>query len=257
MPESNLDILKSAAIRAGDIAMRYWRNAPKTWEKADQQGPVTEADLAVNEMLQDTLCGVRPSFGWLSEETEDDTGRLDAETLFIIDPIDGTRAFVQGERTFAHSLAIARNGRVTDAVVYLPIREKMYSATLGEGSFLNDTPIQVGARSDLSGSDILAARPVLAPEVWKDAPPTVNRHHRTSLAYRLCLVAEGRFDGMLTIRNSWDWDIAAGALILSEAGAIVSDRLSNPLVFNTPAPMSKGVIAANAQIHEQLATQLK
>jgi voltage-gated potassium channel Kch len=120
LPAHDLALLTEAALKAGEIAMRFWKRSPKSWDKGGGHGPVTEADLDVNEMLAAKLLAARPDYGWLSEETEDGAARLAAERVFIIDPIDGTRAFMAGEDTFAHSLAVAEHGRVTAAVVYLP-----------------------------------------------------------------------------------------------------------------------------------------
>ncbi|TAG15735.1 MAG: 3'(2'),5'-bisphosphate nucleotidase CysQ, partial [Rhodobacterales bacterium] len=126
----DLALLTEAAREAGRIALRYWRREPKVWDKGGDHGPVTEADLAVNDMLKLMLLSARPDYGWLSEETPDDAARLSAETVFIIDPIDGTRAFVAGEETFAHSLAVAHQGKVTAGVVFLPALDKIYTASL-------------------------------------------------------------------------------------------------------------------------------
>lgn len=256
MPESDLDLLTDAAHAAGHIAAKYWRNSMRCWDKPDNQGPVTEADIEIDTMLRETLLAARPDYGWLSEESVDNLDRLGTRRAFVVDPIDGTRAFMNGDRTFAHSLAIVENGIVQTALIFLPLRDKLYSATLGGGAFLNDVQIQVGSQSQLDGADILVPRPALEPQFWQGPVPKVQRHLRPSLAYRLCLVAEGRFDGMLTIRDSWDWDIAAGALILSEAGAIITDRGGAPLKFNTRHPASQGVVAGSPMVHQEIVARL-
>ncbi|MFM7446032.1 MAG: inositol monophosphatase family protein, partial [Tabrizicola sp.] len=117
--------------------MRYWRKDPKSWEKPGEQGPVSEADLAVNEALARRLRSARPEYGWLSEETPDDAARLGCTAVFILDPIDGTRAFLAGEETFAVSLAVAREGRPVAGVVFLPAMDRLYSATAGGAALCN------------------------------------------------------------------------------------------------------------------------
>ncbi|MBN2907455.1 MAG: 3'(2'),5'-bisphosphate nucleotidase CysQ [Rhodobacteraceae bacterium] len=256
MPASDLALLIEAAQAAGRIAETYWRRDPRTWDKPGQQGPVTEADMEIDTMLRQRLTAARPGYGWLSEETEDDDARLSAERLFVVDPIDGTRAFIGGERSFAHALAVAVQGRITAAVVYLPMRDRLYSATLGGGATLNGAPIQASGRRALEGAAVLTARPALNPDHWKGPAPEVQRSLRASLAYRLCLVAEGRYDAMLTLRESWDWDTAAGSLIATEAGARVSDRTGAPLGFNTVRPVSAGVIAAPPPLHDEVIARL-
>ena len=190
--------------------MPFWRQTHKSWEKAAGAGPVTEADLAVDEMLKDRLLAARPTFGWLSEETDDDPSRLDKDWVFIVDPIDGTRSFMAGERTWAHSLAVAHRGKITAAVVWLPAQDKLYTAALGAGAQLNGQPIRSSHQANIQDATVLATRPNFDPEHWPQGVPPVHRHFRASLAYRLTLVAEGRFDAMLTFRNTWEWGRGRG-----------------------------------------------
>lgn len=253
----DLALLVDAARRAGEIALGFFRAEPAVWDKPDGAGPVSEADLAVDRMLREALLAERPSYGWLSEETEDSFARLDAEHLFIIDPIDGTRAFIQGSGSWAHSLAVAEAGQVIAAVVYLPANGRMYTASLGGGAFLDGAPIRASDVCRLEEATLLAARPAMDPWNWLGgAVPPVRREFRSSLAYRMSLVGEGRHDAMLTLRATWEWDIAAGALIVSEAGGVVSDRRLSPLRFNTPAARVNGVLAAGPGLHRQLGARL-
>lgn len=256
MQGTDLDLLVDAARSAGDIAMRHFRSNPEIWEKDDNAGPVTEADLAVDRMLRDSLRAARPDYGWLSEETEDDGTRLYSDTLFIVDPIDGTRAFIEGSKDWGHSLAVVRNGQVTAAAVYMPVRDEMFAASRGGGATRNGLAIKVSTQLSIESADVLATRPNLAPEHWKDStPPDFKRSFRSSLAYRLCLVANGRFDAMLTLRPSWEWDIAAGSLIIEEAGGWATDRSGNALRFNNPVPKVDGVVAGGA-LHPRLMDRL-
>jgi myo-inositol-1(or 4)-monophosphatase len=256
LPATDLALLKQAAREAGAIATRFFDSPGKVWQKADGAGPVTEADLAVDAMLRRDLLAAHPGHGWLSEESDDDPTRLTAQRQFIIDPIDGTRAFVEGSRDWAHSLAIAEQGVVTCAVVYLPMRKLMYCAQRGQGATLNGQPILASFASDLSVSEVLAARSNFDPHHWQDgAPPMVKRAFRSSLAYRLCLVAEGRFDAMLTLRPAWEWDIAAGSLIVAEAGGTATDSGGLPLRFNNPMPQVNGVVAGG-RLHGPLMDRL-
>lgn len=256
MPARDLDLLKDAAQAAGEIAGRFFKADPEAWDKGDGQGPVTEADLAIDRMLNAELLGARPDYGWLSEETEDDKARLDSEHVFIIDPIDGTRAFIAGEKHFAHSLAIARNGVITAAVVYLPMLDKTYSATLKGGAFLNDQPIRPSEQSDMEQARVLANKNMFKADLWPGGVPDLKRSFRPSLAYRMCLAAEGRYDAMLTLRPTWEWDVAAGDLITTEAGGIVTTRTNAPAVYNNPKPQLDGMIAAGSALHGQLLARL-
>ncbi|MDT8857427.1 3'(2'),5'-bisphosphate nucleotidase CysQ [Paracoccaceae bacterium Fryx2] len=257
MPARDLALLTEAALAAGRIAMRHWKQGPKVWHKAADAGPVTEADLAVNDMLAQRLRAARPDYGWLSEESEDSPARQDRARVFIIDPIDGTRAFIAGEDTFAHSLAVAEGGRIVAAVVYLPALDRLYTATEGGPALRDGQQIQASARPGIDGATLLATHPNLAPEHWPGGVPDLKRSFRASLAYRLCLVAEGRHDGMLTLRDAWEWDIAAGDLIARRAGARVTDREGAPLSYNAPHPQSAGVLAAAPGLHSALLDRLR
>lgn len=257
MPAHDLPLLIEAARAAGEIANRYWRQSPEAWEKPANAGPVSAADLAVDRMLHAELHAARPGYGWLSEETEDHPARLVAERVFIVDPIDGTRAFLAGETAFAHSLAVAEAGRIIAAVVYLPQLGRLYSATLGGGAQCNAQPLLASPAGALEGATLLAPHPVMQPENWRAGVPNFNRAFRASLAYRLCLVAEGRYDGMLTLRDTWEWDVAAGDLIAREAGAAVTDRCGRGIGYNAALPRARGILAAPGPVHADLLAALR
>lgn len=257
MPGSDLALLLDAARASGEIARRFWGKSPQTWDKGDAAGPVTEADLAIDRMLHSELLSARPDYGWLSEETEDDTRRLNTARQFIVDPIDGTRAFIAGEKSFAHSIAIAENGEVVAGVVLLPMLDLIYAGEAGKGATLNGEPIAASA-AHLEGATVLGARPNFAAEHWLgDQAPPVARAFRPSLAYRLCLVANGRFDAMITLRDTWEWDVAAGSLIAAEAGATVTDARNGAPRFNHPVPRLPGMLAGGPQLHTALIHRLK
>ena len=252
MLENDLELLVKAAHKAAEIATPFANGVVRSWEKGDDAGPVTEADLAVNQMLSNFLRSKRPDYGWLSEESEDDMSRISTERCFVIDPIDGTRSFIKGEDTWAHSFAIAECGEPIAAVIFLPILDCLYCAEKGKGATLNGKVISVSKAASLSGANILAARPALDVRFWKDGlVPQFNRFHRPSLAYRLSLVADGQYDGMITFRDSWEWDVCAGALITSEAGAMVTDVFGDLLIFNQRLPMTKGVVSAAPYVHSE------
>ncbi|MBT3141921.1 3'(2'),5'-bisphosphate nucleotidase CysQ [Phaeobacter gallaeciensis] len=257
MPAADLDLLIEAALESGRIATRFSGADAKRWDKPDGAGPVTEADLAVNEMLEDRLPSARPDYGWLSEETEDNSSRLNKDRVFIVDPIDGTRSFAEGAKTWAHSLAIADHGIVTAAVIYLPLRDLLYTAEAGKGAQLNGVPICISEPDTLSAANLLAAKPNLAAQHWLSGqPPQFGHAYRPSLAYRMALVAQGRFDGMLTLRASWEWDIAAGDLIIREAGGLCTDRAGLDLRFNNACPKLNGVVAGGELVHEEVSVAL-
>ena len=256
MPESDLDLLIDAAKEAGKIALHHKARGLDVTDKPGGAGPVTQADLAVDRALREGLMAARPDIAWLSEETEDDLARLSSSAVFVIDPIDGTRSFIEGAETWAHSLAIVENGVATHGVVFLPEMDLMYAASASHGASCNGEPLEITRPADMNRARVLATKPNMDPKHWRDAVPGFQRSHRPSLAYRLCLVAQGRYDAMLTLRPSWEWDIAAAASFLAEAGAVVTDRHGAPLRFNNKVPQTAGVLGAGQDLHAQISGQL-
>ncbi len=245
---SDLALLTGAARAAGPVALSFWKRSPRVWDKG-AEGPVSEADLAVNASLEAQLRAARPGYGWLSEEGPAVPGWQDRRS-FVVDPIDGTRAFIAGETAFAVALAVVEGGRVLDAVVFLPAQGRLYAAGAGGGpATLDGAPMAASARP-LDGARVLASAASLAPAHWPGGFPPVQRSLRPSLAWRFCLVAEGAFDALVTLREAWVWDVAAGALIAERAGALVSDRDGGRLDFRqTRLP---GLLAAGAPAHAAL-----
>lgn len=254
--DDDLSLLIDAAKASGEIARKYWRNSPDVWEKPDGTGPVTEADLEIDTMLHAELLAQRPDFGWLSEETEDSLDRQSHESVFIIDPIDGTRAFMNQAPTFSHSLAIARSGEITAGVVYLPMLDRLYSATNTGIARLNGEEIQSSVQSEIDGATCLAAKSNFTENLWIGDVPKLEPHIRSSLAYRLCLVAQGRFDTMLTLRDTWEWDVAAGSLIAIRAGSVVTTQDGAAPIFNNRVPKLHGLVAAPKPIHGDIIARL-
>ena len=257
MQEADLALITEAIRGAGDIATRYAGKSARAWEKPGGAGPVTEADIAVNQYLEETLKRARPTYGWLSEESEDTQARLTCDSVFIVDPIDGTRSFQEGSRTWAHSVAIVHLGRVTAGAIYLPMRDLLYTASVGHGAYLNGLPLSVSTTEALSDADVLAAKPMMADHHWPKGVPDFHRSHRPSLAYRLGLVGQGRFDAMLTFRPTWEWDVAAGAIIVEEARGTCTDQKGEALRFNNKTPQINGMVASGAALHSQLMQALQ
>ncbi len=254
MPATDLPLLIDAALAAGEIARTHWRHDPDTWTKADRS-PVSAADLEVDAELSRALRVARPDYGWLSEESPEDPARLDARHCFVLDPIDGTRAFLKGEEIWAVSLAVTDGPEITAAVVHLPARDLTFTAAKGQGAWLNGAPLTAAMRPDPEGASLLASKSTYAARHWRHLP-AFERMFRPSLAYRIACVGRGRADAMLTLRPTWEWDVAAGSLIAAEAGARVTDRHGARLAFNTAGRQSDGVLAANPALHAAIRSAL-
>jgi len=248
----DLDLLVEAAQDGGRIAIEYFRREVEVWDKGAALGPVSAADMAVNAMLERRLRAARPGYGWLSEETEDTPARLEHARIFIVDPIDGTRAFIKGEPGWGVALAVVEHGHPVAAVMHMPARNETFAARRGAGATLDGVAIRVSGRRRLAGATCLGPRSLLRPEHWPGGSPALATHFRSSLIWRLCLVAAGRFDMAITLNTAWEWDLAAGCLIATEGGATITDRDGVPLSFNGPTARAPGVIAASPALHAAL-----
>ena len=242
-PADDLGLLCEAARTAGRLALDRRARGLKAERKADGS-PVTDGDLAVDALLRQDLLAARPDYGWLSEETPDDTARLRARRLFIIDPIDGTSAYVKGKPWFAISLAVVEAGRPTAGVVFAPALDELYAAPLGGGASCNGEAIRASAATVLKDCTMLAPVGAFERKRWAEPWPQMQVGQRNALAYRMALVAAGRFDAALSLGWKNDWDIAAGDLIAREAGALTCDQNGRPLVFNTLQARNAGLICA-------------
>ncbi|MFN3613637.1 MAG: 3'(2'),5'-bisphosphate nucleotidase CysQ [Rubrimonas sp.] len=251
-PEADLALLTQAVRAGGAAAMAFFGREPRAWDKPDAAGPVTEADLAVDALLKRMLRQARPDYGWLSEETPDDPDRLGRPRIFVVDPIDGTRAFMAGERGWCVAAATVDRGAVTAAAAWFPARDELYAASLGGGASLNGAALRPSVRDRLDGATVLAGAPQLEARHWPGGAPPVRRLFRSSLVHRFCLVAAGRADATLTFRPAWEWDVAAGALIAAEAGCVVTDGDGGTLRFNAPGGRAPGLLAAPPVLHAAL-----
>ncbi|MCW5695222.1 MAG: 3'(2'),5'-bisphosphate nucleotidase CysQ [Bauldia sp.] len=219
--EDELALLTEAVAAAAERAIGFHGKEPKSWHKANNS-PVSEADIAVETLLEATLRPARPSYGWLSEETADDGSRLTAPRTFIVDPIDGTRDFVAVGRNWSIPIALVENGRPVAAVLMAPARGEIFRAIAGGGATLNGKPIHVSAQEGLDGSRLAITRRFTRDEP-ETADLTIDTPFFASLAYRLARIADGRLDGGLIRPDAQDWDLAAADLLLHEAGGSLAD----------------------------------
>ncbi|UCI06089.1 3'(2'),5'-bisphosphate nucleotidase CysQ [Mesorhizobium sp. B1-1-8] len=238
----DLALLRDAAREAGAIAMRYFGNSPQVWMKGGTS-PVSEADHAADNYLRETLLKARPDYGWLSEETADDHARLSACRTFVVDPIDGTRGFLDGLHSWCVSVAVVEDGRSLAGVLECPAKQETYWAMPGEGAFLNGKRIRVRPLGDTV--DIGGPKPLidLMPEAWQGR---IRRAaYIPSLAYRLAMIAAGKLDATFVKPNAHDWDIAAADLILVEAGGALLDRGGQPPRY-AGSVINHGALAAGS-----------
>lgn len=224
----DLSLLCEAAREAGGIALRYFRQSPEVWMKTGQS-PVSEADFAVDHYLRETLRAARPDYGWLSEETLDSAERLGARRLFVVDPIDGTRGFLDGRTQWCVSIAVVEEGAPIAGVLECPAREETFWAASGEGAMKNGAPLKVreiGATPEIAGPKQMIQS---MPPKWLERSRPFR--YIPSLAYRIAMIADGKLDATFVKHNAQDWDLAAADLILREAGGRVLTYKGKPPVY--------------------------
>ena len=253
---ADLDLIRQAAIDAGALAIAE-REAGLKIESKPGGSPVTSGDLTVDAMLKDRLLSARPDYGWLSEETADSPDRLSKRRIFVVDPIDGTVAYMKRTPWWCVPIAVVEDGEVVAAVIHAPEVDETYVATRGGGARRNGRIMTASDVATLDDASILGdARLIEAP--WFDEPwPAMRFSKRNALAYRMALVASGAFDAALALTPKWDWDVAAGWLIATEAGARVSDHHGRPWAFNRPDPRQASLVCAAPLIQPMIVQRCK
>lgn len=245
---ADLALIQGAVMAAGALALAERDAGLKVWSKSGGS-PVTSADMAVDQLLKDALVSARPDYGWLSEETPDSPDRLSARRIFVVDPIDGTVAYMKGKPWWCIPVAVVEDGVPVAAVIHAPALNETFVATLGGGATLNGRPISASDTTDLDDASVLADARLIEGPHWLEPWPAMRFEKRNAIAYRMALIAAGAFDAAINLTPKWDWDICAGALIAGEAGAQVSDHHGRPWLFNQPDPRQNSLVCSAPALH--------
>lgn len=247
MPDADTDFARSAALLAGTVrdagalALRMFGTGLKTWTKGISS-PVSEADIAVNNLIEARLRAATPGHGWLSEESAEDDSRLEKSLVWIIDPIDGTRSYLARQADWSVSAALVRDGMPVLAAVFAPVHDDFYFAVCGKGATLNGRPIHALIGTELDLTRMAGPKPILG-RLADIAEGAANHARIGSLALRLCRVGDGRVDAAFAGGNSHDWDLAAADLIVHEAGGEMTEISGEPLIYNR-ADVTHGLLLA-------------
>lgn len=245
-------LLKAAVRESGKLALSYYRKAKlKKWFKSED-AIVTEADIAVNNLLHERLALARPDYAWLSEETEDRPARLAKRRVWVIDPIDGTAAFANSIPHFTVSAALVEDGRPILAALFNPALDEFFEASVGQGAMLNGQPIRASERTELEGSRMVAFAPMFDHPSWPEKWPPMDFLDRNSVAYRIALVACGAADAAIALSPKNDWDIAAADLILWEAGGKLTSHTGEIFIYNRETPRHRSTIAAGPALYDAI-----
>jgi myo-inositol-1(or 4)-monophosphatase len=243
-------LLSKAVREAGALARQMFRTELKNWTKG-ASSPVSEADIAVNDLLENRLRSATPDYGWLSEESVDDEARLGKRLTWIVDPIDGTRGYLAGREDWCVSVALVEGAAPVLAAVFAPVSDEFFFAVRGEGATLNDKLVHATSGTGLDFPRIAGPKPLV--ERLHRGPGEISLYPRIgSLALRLCRVAEGRLDAAFAGGQSRDWDLAAANLIVQEANGSMTALSGDTILYNRPEVIHGVLVAAGRDRHADI-----
>jgi myo-inositol-1(or 4)-monophosphatase len=246
-PETKAELkaaVEATVREAGALAARTFQTSVRTWNKHGGS-PVSDADIAVDNFLRERLKSLAPDCGWLSEESEDDLARLHAPRIWIVDPIDGTRAYLSGRTDWSISVALVENGRPVIGAIFAPMLDALYLAAAGEGTTLNGTAVTASEGASLDGIHAAGPKPMLE-RLAKVAPDLAAEPKVFSLALRIARVAAGTLDLAFASSNSHDWDLAAADLLVHEAGGLLAPVGGGGVIYNRPV-LRQGTLIATGR----------
>jgi myo-inositol-1(or 4)-monophosphatase len=254
--DHELQVARDAAIAAGEILQRYFRDGGYQVDSKGKNNPVTTADFEADSKLKQILRDAFPAYGWLSEETVDNDDRLTRERVWIVDPLDGTKEFIKGIPEFVVAIALADRGVPMMGVTYNPIKHELFCGVRGAGCYLDGKAVTVSHTRTLDFATILASRSETARGEWKAYEGRVIVKAIGSVAYKLALVAAGHADATFTLTPKSEWDIASGVALIIAAGGRVTDLHGEEMHFNRRDVKTPGFVASNGHLHAELERML-
>jgi myo-inositol-1(or 4)-monophosphatase len=258
--EELLETAIAAAREAGEVICRHYRSSYDAWDKSPDN-PVTTADLEADHALCTRLRAATPDFGWLSEETADSPDRLGKRCCWVVDPLDGTKEFIEGRDQFAVSVALVEDGFPLLGVVHNPATGEMFSGiaagdatcTTAGGVRYNDEPARpLSDRGEVRSARILVSDSEVGQGMWTSYQAHLDLQQVGSAAYKLARMAVGFGDATISLKPKHEWDICAGVALVVTAGGQVTDLTGRPPRFNQPDVIVNGVVAANPTLHARL-----
>jgi myo-inositol-1(or 4)-monophosphatase len=229
---SELKLAKEAAVEAGALILNYYKADYEIKDKG-YHNPVTTADIAADTLLKEILTEGRPKYGWLSEETVDSHERLNKDRIWVVDPLDGTKEFVEGVPHFVVSIACVENGVPILGILFNPVTKEIFTAAKDEGAFLNDKPIRCATKDNVRDMVILNSRSETRRGLWAPYDGKFGELRAVgSVAYKLGLTAAGQADIFASLRPKNEWDICAGNCIINEAGGKLIHLYGEPRKYN-------------------------
>jgi len=245
------------AARAAGAIVRRWYEGHYTVRDKAHDSPVTEADVEANQCIHAAVRAAFPTDGWLSEETRDSDERLGKTRVWVVDPLDGTKEFIHHIPEFCVCIGLVEAGVPVLGVEYNPVREELFAGARGGGVTLNGAPVRVSTQPDLAVARILTSRSETERGEWEEFRTELRLELTGSVAYKLALIAAGRGDATFSLTPKNEWDICAGAALLTEAGGRITDRHGQPLRFNQRVTRLPGIIASNDALYAPIVELLR
>jgi myo-inositol-1(or 4)-monophosphatase len=243
-------LLTDTVREAGALALSLFRTELKNWTKG-ASSPVSEADIAVNDLLESRLRSATPDYGWLSEESADDEQRLGERLVWIVDPIDGTRGYLAGREDWCVSVALVEDASPLLAAVFAPASDEFFFAVRGQGAARNRVPVYATVGTEMDFSRVAGPKPLV--ERLSRSSDEVTLHPRIgSLALRLCRVAQGSLDAAFAGGQSRDWDLAAANLIVQEANGNMTTLSGDTILYNRREVTHGVLVAAGRDRHARI-----
>ena len=242
--DNDLKLAINASLKAGEIIMQYYCDDYEIKEKG-YHNPVTTADKEADSYLKSTLMSARPQYGWLSEETVDSKNRLNKEKVWIVDPLDGTKEFIEGVPQFVVSIALVEKGIPIIGVLHNPVTKETFHAAKGGGTYLDQGQYRCSIKDSTRDMVILNSRSETRRGLWEP----YKKHFKElrpigSVAYKMGLTAIGKADIFATLRPKNEWDICAGTCLINEAGGKVINLNGKEITFNNQKTLIEpGLIA--------------
>lgn len=246
-----IDTAVQAAREAGAIISGYYDGTVEVREKG-HDNPLTAADLESNARIRSLVAAAFPDDGWLSEETADSTERLTRRRVWVVDPLDGTKEFIQHIPEFCVCIALVEDGRPVVGVEYNPATSRLYVAARGRGTTMNGQPVRVSPTAVVAEARVMASRSEDKRGEWDPFKAHCRVVLTGSVAFKLAELSAGNGDATFTLTPKNEWDICAGSILVEEAGGKVTGLDGRPLVFNQPSPLRPGMIASNGVLHDGL-----
>jgi myo-inositol-1(or 4)-monophosphatase len=247
-----LDDVVSIVIRAGELVVEGQEDL-KVVANEGSLHPTTDLDRKVDRFLFDNLPNVFPDpsmVAYFTEERVDDPARLEKEWVLIVDPIDGTRSLLHGQKEAVVSVAIVKGNTLVFGVIVNPFTGERFVAELGKGSFLGNQRLRVSKIDQVKKANLVLSRTECERGLWRFLEGRVMFRAVGSIAYKMVLIASGKAEGTVTVNKRHQWDVAGATLIITEAQGMVSDSFGHPLVFNQASPEFPGIIASNRVLHD-------